>query len=118
MDDWITGTGGQLKVVFLPQVIFQFPHTKGPVVVHLTFLFRGGFLIALDKRDHDHNMTAKDLTDLPQDLFSFVFVIQENDAFCKRQLHDDEIGDLDAFIKETEIMIVVATQKSGLLLEL
>jgi DNA mismatch repair protein MSH5 len=52
-------------------------------------------------------LATNDFVDLPQD-FSFVF-IQENDAFFKnpdmRRL-DDEIGDLDAFIKDTESMIV------------
>ena len=112
VDDWITGTckasePWSAKSSFSsPGNLFQFPQTKGPVV-HLTFLFKVGFLMALDKRDHGHNVTTNDFADLPQD-FSFVF-IQDNDAFFKnpdmRQL-DDEIGDLDAFIKDTESMIV------------
>jgi len=76
----------QVKVVFLPQV---------------------GFLISIDKRQHSHDVTTNEFPELPQD-FTFVF-LQDNDAFFKnpdmRNL-DDEIGDLDAFIKDTESMIV------------
>jgi len=52
-------------------------------------------------------MTTNHFPDLPQEL-EFVF-IQGDEAFFKtpdmRQL-DDEIGDLDAYIKDTEAMIV------------
>lgn len=77
---------GALKVVFLPQV---------------------GFLIALDKRNHSHNVATNEFPDLPKK-FDYVF-LQGNEAFFKnpdmRDL-DNEIGDLDAFIKDTESMIV------------
>jgi DNA mismatch repair protein MSH5 len=66
-----------------------------------------GFLIALDKRNHSHNIATNEFPDLPKD-FAYVF-IQDTDAFFKnpdmRDL-DNEIGDLDAFIKDTESMIV------------
>ena len=66
-----------------------------------------GFLIAIDKRNHSHNIATNEFPDLPTD-FTYVF-IQENEAFFKnldmRRL-DEEIGDLDAFIKDTESMIV------------
>lgn len=71
------------------------------------FLPQVGFLITLDKRNHAHNVATNEFPDLPPD-FTFVF-LQENDAYFKntdmRQL-DDEVGDLDAFIKDTEAMIV------------
>ena len=76
----------QVKVVFLPQV---------------------GFMISLDKRNHAHEVSTNAFPDLPQD-FRFVF-LQENDAYFKNtemlQL-DDEVGDLDAYIKDTEAKIV------------
>jgi DNA mismatch repair protein MSH5 len=66
-----------------------------------------GFLISLDKRQHDYDEATNEFVGLPQD-FNCVF-IQENDAFFKNvdmaQL-DEELGDLDAFIKDTESMIV------------
>jgi DNA mismatch repair protein MSH5 len=66
-----------------------------------------GFLISLDKRQHDYDEETNNFVGLPQD-FNCVF-IQENDAFFKNvdmaQL-DEELGDLDAFIKDTESMIV------------
>lgn len=66
-----------------------------------------GFLIAVDKRNHIHNVATNEFPDLPPD-FCYVF-IQEDEAFFKnpdmRRL-DDEIGDLDAFIKDTEKIIV------------
>lgn len=66
-----------------------------------------GFLIALDKRNHRHNIATNEFPDLPQK-FDYVF-LQDNEAFFKnpdmRDL-DNEIGDLDAFIKDTESMIV------------
>ncbi|KAL7436653.1 hypothetical protein ACHAXM_005294 [Skeletonema potamos] len=75
-----------LKVVFLPQV---------------------GFLVSIDKRQHVHDETTNSFPTIPDD-FDFVFV-QDNDAFFKNsdmnQL-DEEIGDLDAFIKDTEALIV------------
>ncbi len=70
-------------------------------------LLKVGFLIALDKRNHSHNVATNEFPDLPED-FAYVF-IQDNEAFFKnpdmRNL-DNEIGDLDAFIKDTESMIV------------
>lgn len=76
----------QVKVIYLPQV---------------------GFLITLDKRHHAHNIATNEFPDLPPD-FNFVF-IQDHSAYFKnpdmKQL-DEEIGDLDAFIKDTEAMIV------------
>jgi DNA mismatch repair ATPase MutS len=75
-----------LKVVFLPQV---------------------GFLVSIDKRQHVHDESTNSFPTIPDD-FDFVFV-QDNDAFFKNsdmnQL-DEEIGDLDAFIKDTEALIV------------
>lgn len=75
-----------LKVVFLPQV---------------------GFLVSIDKRQHAHDEATNTFAVVPED-FEFVFV-QDNDAFFKsdemNQL-DEEIGDLDAFIKDTEALIV------------
>ena len=75
-----------LKVVFLPQV---------------------GFLVSIDKRQHAHDEATNSFPTTPDD-FDFVF-IQDNDAFFKNsdmnQL-DEEIGDLDAFIKDTEALIV------------
>ena len=66
-----------------------------------------GFLVSIDKRCHVHSMTTNRFPDLPQEL-EFVFM-QGDEAFFKtpdmRQL-DDEIGDLDAYIKDTEAMIV------------
>jgi DNA mismatch repair protein MSH5 len=66
-----------------------------------------GFLISLDKREHSHNVTTNDFPELPED-FTFLF-IQDNNAFFKNpemQQLDEEIGDLDAYIKDTESMIV------------
>ena len=61
-----------------------------------------GFLIIIDKRNHSHNVATNEFSDLLAD-FTFVLT-QDNDAYFKnpdmRQL-DDEIGDLDAFIKDT-----------------
>ncbi|KAK1742468.1 DNA mismatch repair protein MutS family protein [Skeletonema marinoi] len=75
-----------LKVVFLPQV---------------------GFLVSIDKRQHAHDEATNSFPTIPDD-FDFVFV-QDDDAFFKNsdmnQL-DEEIGDLDAFIKDTEALIV------------
>eukprot|EP00986_Skeletonema_menzelii_P002403 scaffold650_cov140-Skeletonema_menzelii.AAC.2 len=75
-----------LKVVFLPQV---------------------GFLVSIDKRQHAHDEATNSFPSIPDD-FDFVFV-QDDDAFFKNsdmnQL-DEEIGDLDAFIKDTEALIV------------
>mmetsp|Transcript_27036 Transcript_27036/g.64161 ORF Transcript_27036/g.64161 Transcript_27036/m.64161 type:complete len:938 (+) Transcript_27036:223-3036(+) len=75
-----------LKVVFLPQV---------------------GFLISIDKRQHNHDEATNTFPSVPDD-FEFVFT-QDNDAFFKsdemNQL-DEEIGDLDAYIKDTEAMVV------------
>ena len=66
-----------------------------------------GFLTSLDKRHHAHDISTNEFPDLPP-TFTFVF-IQGNDVFFKnpdmREL-DDKIGDLDAFIKDTEAMIV------------
>lgn len=66
-----------------------------------------GFLIAIDTRNHMHDIATNTFPDLPPD-FSYVF-LQENEAYFKnsdmRGL-DEEIGDLDAFIKDTEGMIV------------
>ena len=65
-----------------------------------------GFLIALDKRQHVHNETTNEFAGLSE-TFTFVFT-QNNDAYFKnedmREL-DDEIGDLDSFIKDTEHLI-------------
>ena len=75
-----------LKVVFLPQV---------------------GFLVSIDTRQHAHDEATNTFPNIPED-FEFVF-IQENDAFFKSDemnALDEEIGDLDAFIKDTEAMIV------------
>lgn len=66
-----------------------------------------GFLIALDKRNHRHNAGTNEFPDLPQ-AFAYVF-IQDEEAFFKNpemRALDEEIGDLDAFIKDTESMIV------------
>jgi DNA mismatch repair protein MSH5 len=75
-----------LKVVFLPQV---------------------GFLVSIDKRQHAHDEATNSFPSIPDD-FDFVF-LQDDDAFFKNsdmnQL-DEEIGDLDAFIKDTEALIV------------
>jgi len=56
---------------------------------------------------HSHDVATNEFPDLPKD-FIFVF-IQGDDAYFKNpdmQLIDDDIGDLDAFIKDTESMIV------------
>ena len=70
-------------------------------------MLKVGFLIALDKRNHSHNIATNEFPDLPQN-FDYIF-LQEIDAYFKnldmRDL-DNEIGDLDAFIKDTESMIV------------
>lgn len=72
-------------------------------------------MIAVDKRNHSHDVATNEFPNLPED-FTFVF-IQENDAFFKnphmRQL-DDEIGDLDAYIKDTESMIVCELEEDVL----
>ena len=64
-------------------------------------------MIALDKTQHAHNIATNEFPDLPP-TFSFVF-LQDNEVFFKnpdmRQL-DEELGDLDAFIKDTEAMIL------------
>ena len=66
-----------------------------------------GFLISIDKRQHAHDEVTNSFPNVPED-FDFVF-LQGNDAFFKNvdmnQL-DEEIGDLDAFIKDTEALIV------------
>ena len=79
-------TLGQLKVVFLPQV---------------------GFLVSLDKRMHPSSIATNEFSNLPQE-FIFIFT-QDDEIFFKNpdmKLLDQEIGDLDAFIKDTESMIV------------
>lgn len=64
-------------------------------------------MVSIDTRQHAHDETTNTFPNMPED-FEFVF-IQENDAFFKsdemNQL-DEEIGDLDAFIKDTEALIV------------
>ncbi len=66
-----------------------------------------GFLISIDKRQHPHDEATNSFPTVPED-FEFVF-IQEHDVFFKsdemNQL-DEEIGDLDAFIKDTESLLV------------
>lgn len=66
-----------------------------------------GFLVAIDKRQHAHDEATNSFPNIPED-FEFVF-LQDNDAFFKNsdmnQL-DEEIGDLDAFIKDIEALIV------------
>ncbi len=61
----------------------------------------------MDKRNHSHDIATNEFPDLPDD-FAYVF-LQDNEAYFKnpdmREL-DNEIGDLDAFIKDTEGMIV------------
>lgn len=63
--------------------------------------------MSIDKRQHVHDEASNAFPHMPED-FDFVF-IQDNDAFFKNsdmnQL-DEEIGDLDAFIKDTEALIV------------
>lgn len=63
--------------------------------------------MSVDKRNHTHNVATNEFPDFPAD-FAFVFA-QGNDAYFKnpdmRQL-DDEVGDLDAYIKDTESMVV------------
>ena len=63
--------------------------------------------MSIDKRQHAHDETTNSFPTIPDD-FDFVFV-QDDDAFFKNsdmnQL-DEEIGDLDAFIKDTEALIV------------
>mmetsp|Transcript_3816 Transcript_3816/g.7132 ORF Transcript_3816/g.7132 Transcript_3816/m.7132 type:complete len:294 (+) Transcript_3816:1828-2709(+) len=66
-----------------------------------------GFLISIDKRHHDHNPETNVYPSLHTS-FSFVFT-QDNESFFKNpdmKRLDDEIGDLDAFIKDTEGLIV------------
>ena len=61
---------------------------------------RVGFLVSIDKRQHAHDEATNTFAAVPED-FEFVFV-QDNDAFFKsdEMNHlDEEIGDLDAFIK-------------------
>lgn len=86
------------------EVLQQYPSIESLKVV---FLPQVGFLIAVDKRNHRHDIATNEFPDLPQD-FLYVFV-QENEAFFKnpnmRGL-DEEYGDLDAFIKDTERLIV------------
>ena len=64
-------------------------------------------MVSIDKRQHAHDETTNTFPNMPED-FDFVF-LQDNDAFFKNsdmnQL-DEEIGDLDAFIKDTEALIV------------
>ena len=72
-----------------------------------SFISKVGFLISIDKRQHSHDEATNTFPTVPED-FEFVFV-QDHDAFFKsdemNQL-DEEIGDLDAFIKDTEALIV------------
>lgn len=66
-----------------------------------------GFLVWIDKRQHEHDPESNYFRNLPQD-FSCLFV-QENDAYFKNddvRYLDDSLGDLDAYIKDTESMIV------------
>ena len=84
---------------------------KHPELQRLTVVFlpQVGFLIQLDRRNHAHNVTNNTFPDLPAD-FSFVFLqAQDNAVYFKntdmRQL-DEEVGDLDAYIKDTQLMIV------------
>lgn len=56
---------------------------------------------------HQRNIARNEFSNLPLD-FTFIFT-QENEVFFKNpdmKLLDQEIGDLDAFIKDTESMIV------------
>ena len=72
-----------------------------------------GFLISLDKNRHlkasdeSTNEKDKDMYNLPPD-FAFVF-IQGEEAFFKNpdmKTLDDDIGDLDAYIRDKESLIV------------
>ena len=76
----------QLRVLFLPQV---------------------GFLIAIDRRNHAHDVATNAFPNLPED-FAFIFVQDDDAFFTNSDMHqlDDEVGDLDSFIKDTEAMIV------------
>ena len=66
-----------------------------------------GFLIHLDKRQHKFDEATQQFEDIPPD-FNFIFM-QDDDAFFKNaemaQL-DEQFGDLEAYIKDTESMIV------------
>ena len=84
---------------------------KHPELQRLTVVFlpQVGFLIQLDRRNHAHNVANNTFPDLPAD-FSFVFMQAQDDAVYfkntdMRQL-DEEVGDLDAYIKDTQLMIV------------
>lgn len=99
-----------LKVVFLPQVCESFVRRT---LYHYSQLIistenqQVGFLVSIDKRQHAHDEATNTFPNIPAD-FDFVF-LQDNDAFFKnsdmKQL-DEEIGDLDAFIKDIEALIV------------
>lgn len=76
-------------------------------VLRVVFLPQVGFLLALNKRIHGHNPVTNEFENLPKE-FMFIFT-QDNDIFFKNsdmQVLDQEIGDLDAFIKDTESLIV------------
>eukprot|EP00814_Leptocylindrus_danicus_P000752 CAMPEP_0116014172 /NCGR_PEP_ID=MMETSP0321-20121206/6132_1 /TAXON_ID=163516 /ORGANISM="Leptocylindrus danicus var. danicus, Strain B650" /LENGTH=904 /DNA_ID=CAMNT_0003483799 /DNA_START=123 /DNA_END=2836 /DNA_ORIENTATION=+ len=104
----------QLKVVFLPQVklIGVSVHLNGkpvclPVRKTIISLTTGWVLDIFGKRHHQHNPVTNEYLHLPPD-FTFIFT-QDSDAFFKnpdmRQL-DQDIGDLDAFIKDTESFVI------------
>ena len=84
---------------------------KHPELQRLTVVFlpQVGFLIQLDRRNHAHDVATNTFPDLPAD-FTFVFLQAQDDAVYfknadMRQL-DEEVGDLDAYIKDTQLMIV------------
>ena len=59
----------------------------------------------MDKRNHSHNIATNEFPDLPSD-FVYVF-IQDNEAYFKNPDMadlDNEIGDLDAFIKVSKLI--------------
>jgi len=88
------------------EVLAKHPELRKLTVV---FLPQVGFLLQLDRREHAHDVTTNAFPGLPPD-FTFVFLqAQDHAAYFKnadmRQL-DEEVGDLDAYIKDTQLMIV------------
>ena len=103
----------RLFIAFNHHLIFNF----------LATVLKVGFLIALDKRNHSHNIATNEFPDLPQN-FDYIF-LQEIDAYFKnldmRDL-DNEIGDLDAFINfdfiAHEARMIIVTVARSILLQL
>lgn len=86
------------------QVITQYPGLRN---VSAVFLHQLGFLVSINKSQHNYNEETNTFPGLPED-FKCVFS-NANEAYFKNNLMrnlDESIGDVHGFIQDTEHMIV------------